>query len=98
MLRKQIKEMATEIITMDDLQRFRIQLLNDLKEYLKEIKKESSGLPVEGYKTRHVRKILDCSNGKLQSLRVAGKLRCSKVGGTLYYKREDVQRLLNEGC
>jgi hypothetical protein len=90
--------MATEIITMDDLRRFRIELLNDLKEYVQQIKKEPPALPVEGYRTRHVRKILDCSNGKLQSLRIAGKLRCNKVGGTLYYRREDVQKLLNEGC
>ena len=89
--------MAAEIITAEDLQRFRIQLLNDLKEYLQQLKKDSSSSPIEGYKTKHVRKILDCSNGKLQSLRISGKLRCNKVGGTLYYKREDVQRLLNEG-
>lgn len=90
--------MAAEIITREDLQHFRIQLLGELKEYIQQLKKETSPTPVEGYKTRHVRKILDCSNGKLQSLRIAGKLRCNKVGGTLYYKREDVQRLLNEGC
>lgn len=90
--------MAAEIITREDLQHFRIQLLSELKEYIQQLKKETSAFTVEGYKTKHVRKILDCSNGKLQSLRIAGKLRCNKVGGTLYYKREDVQRLLNEGC
>jgi hypothetical protein len=90
--------MAAEIITREDLQHFRIQLLRELKEYIQQLKKETAASPVEGYKTKHVRKILDCSNGKLQSLRIAGKLRCNKVGGTLYYRREDVQRLLNEGC
>jgi hypothetical protein len=89
--------MAAEIITIEDLQHFRIQLLGELKEYIYQLKKESTSV-VEGYKTKHVRKILDCSTGKLQSLRISGKLGCSKVGGTLYYKREDVQTLLNEGC
>lgn len=89
--------MAVEIITADDLQRFRIQLMNDLKDYIHQFKKDTATPPVEGYKTRHVRKILDCSNGKLQALRIAGKLRCSKIGGTLYYRREDVVKLLNGG-
>lgn len=90
--------MAAEIITKEDLQHFRIQLLDELKEYMHQLKKETSNGTVEGYKTKHVRKILDCSNGKLQSLRIAGKLRCNKVGGTLYYRKEDVQKLLEEGC
>jgi hypothetical protein len=89
--------MGVEIITREDLQQFRTQLLNDLKEFVAHIKKNTSDSIVEGYKTKHVRKILDCSNGKLQSLRIAGKLRCSKVGGTLYYRRDDVEKLLNEG-
>jgi hypothetical protein len=90
--------MAAEIVTVEDLQRFRIQLLNELKECIQQLKKETSTSTVEGYKTKHLRKILDCSNGKLQALRISGKLHCNKVGGTLYYRREDVQKLLNEGC
>ena len=88
--------MAAEIITREDLQLFRIQLLDEIKEFICQLKKDNSASVSEGYKTKHVRKILDCSNGKLQSLRVSGKLRCNKVGGTLYYKREDVQKLLSE--
>jgi hypothetical protein len=72
--------MAAEIITREDLQHFRTQLLGELKEYIQQLKKETSASPVEGYKTKHVRKILDCSNGKLKSLRIAGKLCCNKVG------------------
>lgn len=70
--------MAAEIITIDDLQRFRVQLLNDLKEYVHQAKKETIAYSMQGYRTRHVRKILDCSNGKIQALRISGKLRCNK--------------------
>ncbi len=90
--------MAVELITREDLQHFRIQLLEELKQVICQIKKDSSGVVVEGYKTKHVRKILDCSTNKLQSLRMSGKLRYKKVGGTLYYKPEDVQKLLDDGC
>ena len=89
--------MAAEIITREDLQNFRLQLLDELKELVHQIKGETSISLTEGYKTKHVRKILDCSNGKLQVLRISGKLRCKKIGGTLYYRREDVQKLFNEG-
>lgn len=90
--------MAAEIITREDLQLFRIQLMDELKEIISQLKRDTSNSAVEGYKTKHVRKILDCSTGKLQALRISGKLRCKKIGGTLYYKREDVQKLFNEGC
>jgi uncharacterized protein (UPF0335 family) len=90
--------MAAEVITREDLQLFRIQLLEELKEFISQFKKEVSSTAVEGYKTKQVRKILDCSTNKLQSLRISGKLRSRKVGGTIYYKPEDVQKLLNDGC
>lgn len=89
--------MAAEIITIEDLQRFRIQLLNDLKEYMQHLKKDVSTSNTRGYKTNQVRKILGCSNGKLQALRIAGKIRCNKVGGTLYYNQQDIDKLLSEG-
>lgn len=90
--------MAAEVITKEDLQLFRIELLGELKDFISQLKKDVSGTVVEGYKTKQVRKILDCSTNKLQSLRISGKLRCRKVGGTIYYKPEDVQKLLTDGC
>jgi hypothetical protein len=88
--------MRVEIVTKEDLQHFRITLLNDLKEVIVQNVKSNSDIQ-EGYKTKQVRKILGCSNGKLQSLRIAGKLRSKKVGGTVYYNRDDVQKLITEG-
>jgi hypothetical protein len=40
--------MAAEIITREDLQYFRIQLLSKLKEYIQQLKKETSAVMVEG--------------------------------------------------
>jgi hypothetical protein len=90
--------MVAEIITREDLQHFRLQLLDELKEYVYRVKNNTTNSGIERYKTKDVRKLLDCSNGKLQALRISGKLRCKKIGGTLYYKKEDIQKLLNEGC
>lgn len=88
--------MAVEIVTKEDLQLFRIQIVNDLKNLLSQLKPIPSE-HFEGYKTNDVRKILGCSVNKLVSLRVSRKLRTKKIGGTIYYNKDDVRRLLEEG-
>ncbi|MEP7372343.1 MAG: helix-turn-helix domain-containing protein [Chitinophagaceae bacterium] len=88
--------MGVEIVTKEDLHSFRVQLMNDIKEMLSHAmqpKPES----MHGYKTSDVRKILGCSVNKLVSLRISRKLRTKKVGGTLYYNRDDIKRLVDEG-
>jgi hypothetical protein len=83
--------MAVEIITREDLQNFRLQLLGDIKQLLAP-KQQPPQKP--WLKTSDVRRMLGISAGKLQSLRIAGKLRSSKIGGVHYYKYEDIQELL----
>jgi hypothetical protein len=85
-------DMGLEVITKEDLQEFRIQLLNDLQQLL---------APQEGklikpwLKNAEVRKLLSISSNTIQRLRVAGKLRSTKVGGVHYYRYEDIEKLLN---
>jgi hypothetical protein len=87
--------MAVQVVTWEDLQDFRIQLINDIKEILSH-SKQSGNESIEFLKTSQVRKLLNCSNGKIQSLRITGELTSKKVGGTLYYKQEDVKRILGQ--
>lgn len=89
--------MAVEIVTKEDLQAFRAQLLRDIKDLLITHAFPFSKQRVEGYKTKDVRRILGCSVNKLVSLRQARKIRCKKVGGTVYYNKEDVRKLVEEG-
>ena len=58
---------------------------------------QKSEVPIEGYKTSDVRKILGCSVNKLVSLRISRNLRAKKNWGTIYYNKEDIKRLLEEG-
>jgi len=88
--------MGVEVVTKDDLEKFRMQLLGDLKKWAVQFAAKGSE-PMEGLRTKHVRQILNCSVGKLHLLRNAGKLRCKKVGGTVYYRKEDVKKLIDEG-
>jgi len=88
--------MALEIVTKEDLQILRMQLINDIKAILLSQQTQAPNTTIEGYRTRDVRKILGCSVNKLVSLRIARKIRWKKVGGTVYYNREDVRKLVDE--
>lgn len=89
--------MAVEIVTKEDLQVLRTQLVNDIRAIVLSQQVQSTTQVIEGYKTKDVRKILGCSVNKLVSLRIARKVRWKKIGGTVYYNREDVRRLVDEG-
>ncbi len=86
--------MAVEIVTKEDLHLFRIQLLNDIRDLFsrKDTKQEKQWL-----KNSEVRELLKISANTVQRLRIAGTLKSSKIGGTHYYRYEDVQRLLESG-
>ena len=88
--------MAAEIISKKDLQLLRIQLVSGLKAIFMHSKQQIPET-LAAYKTSDVRKIPGCSVNKLVALRVARKLGTKKVGGTIYYSREDIKRLLEEG-
>ncbi len=82
--------MSIEVITKDDLQFFRMQLINDLKELLS-IKQEANK---KWLRSSEVRKMLQISPGTLQTLRVNGKLTPSKIGSIYYYSFTDIEKLL----
>jgi len=84
--------MAIEVVTKEDLQQFRMQLLNDIRQLMKPTEAK---LIKPWLKNSEVRKLLNISSNTVQRLRIAGKLRSSKVGGIHYYKYEDIEKLLN---
>jgi len=85
--------MSVEIITKEDLQVFRMQLLSDLREMFQVADKVHPDKP--WLKNAEVMKLLKVSANTIQRLRIAGKLKASKVGGVHYYRYEDIEKLLN---
>lgn len=83
---------AGELITKEDLQEFKSELLNDIRQILRSPKIPETR---EWLKSYEVRQLLKVSPGTLQSLRSNGTLSYSKVGGLMYYRYEDVLNLLN---
>lgn len=84
--------MATAIITTDDLQTFKIELLEDIKRLLK----ESNGQPGKKWlKSYEVQKVLGISAGTLQTLRNNETIEYTKIGGVIYYDYNEIQKMLN---
>jgi hypothetical protein len=85
--------MGTEMVTKEDLEAFRILLLQDIERLLK----SRSLSPTKPWlKGTEVRKLLSISAGTLQALRVTGKLNSTKIGGTHYYRYEDIEKMLED--
>lgn len=83
--------MNVEMITKEDLQIFRLQLLKDLKDLLKPKQNNSK----EWLRSSEVRKMLNISPGTLQSFRINGKLKPSKIGGIHFYRYSDIEKILS---
>ena len=83
--------MSAEVITKEDLQIFRIQLLDDFKRILSATQ-EKEEMP-EWVKSGVVRKMLNVSPGTLQNLRIAGKLNPKKINGSWYYSIPEIKTL-----
>lgn len=83
--------MNLEILTKEDLQAFRVQLLNDLKEWFAAKATTSERAWLKG---SEVKKLLKISHNTLQNLRISGKLHPTKVGGIFYYSQEEINQLL----
>ena len=82
--------MALEIVTKEDLQEFK----NDLLQELKNLLLPKSNNQKQWLRSADVKALLKISSGTLQKMRINGTLRYSKVGGTLYYNYEDIEKLL----
>ena len=81
-----------QLITVGDLESFRLTLIEDIKSILQ----ESSTQPSKQWlKSTEVRKMLGISPGTLQNLRVNRTLSYTKIGGIVFYRYDDIARLLN---
>lgn len=83
--------MEIEFITKADF----YLLKNDIVEEIRKVLQTNSVEQKEWVKTSEVLKLLSCSPGTLQNLRVNGSLPFSKIGGTIYYSRKDVLKVLD---
>lgn len=85
--------MPANIITLEDLQSFKRDLIDEISKLLA----EHDPKPKKKWlKSNEVRKMLLISAGTLQTLRINGTLPFTKVGGVMYYEYEDILKMLEK--
>jgi hypothetical protein len=85
--------MNLEIITKEDLREFKNEMLGEIKQLIQ----PGQGQSKKWLKSNEVRKLLNISPGTLQNLRINGTLSFTRIGSIMYYKLEDINRLLEGG-
>jgi hypothetical protein len=83
-----------DLITREDLQKFKAELFAELKQL--NITTGDASPAKKWMKSAEVREMLDISPGTLQNLRINGMLRFTKIGSLMFYKREDIEKILED--
>ncbi|MEQ1584931.1 MAG: helix-turn-helix domain-containing protein [Cyclobacteriaceae bacterium] len=90
-LTRQSQSMSRDqLLTKGDLEDFKTEFFNEIKSLLT----SKSGSAKTWLRSSEVRKQLGISPGTLQNLRVNGSLPFTKIGGIVYYKQEDITKLM----
>ena len=82
--------MTVNIVTTEDLQAFKKELLLELTSLIT----ARPTVPLKWLKSYQVRELLGISPGTLQNLRLSGKIEYSKINGLTFYKYEDIVEMM----
>ena len=82
--------MPIELLTVNDLEKFKIELLHEIKQVIQ----HKPAIEKKLLKTKDVCQILRVKPGTVQNLRKKKILRFRKIGGTIYYNDEDIYAML----
>lgn len=81
-----------QLITIGDLTLLKTQILDEIRALFQAHPQQAEA---SGWlKSSEVQKLLKISRGKLFGLRSAGTLPYTRVGGVIYYKRGDIDKML----
>jgi len=85
-----------EILTKDDLNEFKNELIEVLDSYFQQNGIEKSPEETKWLKSNDVERMLKISTTKLQVMRLSGLLPYSKIGNTIFYDLKDVNKVIND--
>ncbi|MCT1526833.1 helix-turn-helix domain-containing protein [Sphingobacterium hotanense] len=84
--------MEIDIVTKKDLQQFKQEILEEMRSILANKKVEAKDR--QWLRSAEVREVLCISPGTLQNLRINSTLPYQKIGGTMYYRTEDIDSMM----
>lgn len=82
--------MAIEVLTKEDLNQFKTELLSEFAKLLNASPQNKQ----KWLKSKEVLELLMISPGTLQNLRINGTLTFTKIGGIIYYDQNDINKIL----
>lgn len=83
--------MHIEVITKNDLDLLKQEIITSVTQLLK-----GKDTNTQWLKSAQVREMLSISAGTLQNYREKGKLPYTRIGETIFYDRNDIERILND--
>jgi len=83
--------MPTTIVTTEDLMEFKVELLEEIKKLLNSSSESGSK---KWLKSTEVMKLLQISPGTLQNFRINGNLPFTRIGGSIYYDADEINKIL----
>jgi excisionase family DNA binding protein len=90
--------MAVNILTTDDLKQFKEDLFVELRQLLaRQQKKDPPGHQREWLRTKEVCKMIGVSLSKLQYMRDNDEIKFTRIGGTIFYNTDEINKLLSSG-
>lgn len=87
--------MPANILTTEDLMEFKMELLEEIKKLLNS-SSGSGSASKKWLKSTEVMKLLQISPGTLQNFRINGNLPFTKIGGSIYYDVDEINKILME--
>jgi len=79
------------LVTVQDLQNMKDEIISELA-----LIKGKTITQKEWLKSAEVMEMLSISTGTLQNLRINGEIPYTRIGGTLYYERKAILKVLND--
>ena len=89
--------MAVNILTIDDLQKFKEDLFLELRQMLGKQTKQDATKQREWLRTKEVCQMIGVSLSKLQYMRDNGEIKFTRIGGTIFYSVDEINKLLSSG-
>ncbi len=86
--------MPAQILTTDDLREFKVELIEEFRQIISSIQESNSKPLKKLLKSSEVREMLDLSPNSLRNLRVSRVLPFTKINGTIYYDRSDIDLMI----
>lgn len=84
--------MAVNILTTDDLKQFKEDLFLELRQVFGKQTKQREWL-----RTKEVCRMIGVSLSKLQYMRDNGEIKFTRIGGTIFYNADEINKLLSSG-